>query len=238
MSRSRLILIGGAILVALVVAWMAWPKSNPNPTPTGRPVDVTVTPRASETPSPTPSETPSETPSQTPSDSQSPSTTAPEPTKADYPIKAIPEGAPLTDEARAMTTAAVDYLNTMFTLDYSKPYPGYDVESLAKQSNGELKVENLTNAKMWKNGPMTRGDAEDYKRMSTQSPGGVYKQTMTVRTAWVTESQRLVVVDIDTHNSLKANELVEETYNLKVDKCEDDESRYCVVTIDNTPADG
>lgn len=142
-----------------------------------------------------------------------------------------------TPEANAMALAAHAYLSARFTEDYSTPYPGFDIQRMIQLSTGDLKQAHEETAKGFEHGPR-RSEAEEYQRMNDSSPGGVYKQTMSVYQGWVDESSRAVVLDINTDNTLDHNELVEDTWHLTMRECDTSEFGWCVSEEDNTPEDG
>lgn len=210
MERSRLILVVGLVAVLGLAMWALWPTSSEAPAPTGRPTDFSASPSPTANTSATTSAAPAPKPS--------------------YPVDW--PGGDKAEGDDAMLAAAEAYLQARFTLDYSKPWPGYDIKRMVELSTGDAKDIHEEEQRDFQMGPR-RSDQEDYDAMN-KSAGGRYTQTMSVYHAWV--NSNVVTLDINTDNSLDVDELVEDTWDLTMKEC-DSEFGWCVAVVENITDD-
>lgn len=215
MERKNIIVVVAALAVIGVAVWALWPSSAP-------PVSPPPTIGTAST-LPTPSSTSSASPSSTPAPVESPS----------HSTEVVEDDGTMTPERAAMLAAATDYLTTLYTLDYSLPNPGFDYERLMTLSSGDLLLAHQNRVPLWQN--PSGSDVRQTKEMNSKSPGGVYKQSVSIDGAWLTPSQSMVVSDISTTNSLQYNEMVEESFIMQVEKCTTNTHGWCVTSVEQTP---
>ena len=224
MERTRIIFIAivAVVVVVGILAWALWPSGEDEPSkqPVGGNTTITLTPTASPTPTPS-------------------STVSAPMREMNFELTVLPEdGPPLTAEGSNKVMAAHDFLMEREGLDYSKPYPGFDYERLMALSTGNILASLEGDAMLWEN-PRTQ-DIEGNEEANALAEGGVFKVDVKVNEVWLNDGPDLVVIDIDTTNTLPDHfdELVEMSYYLNMEPCDSNEYGFCVASVDDHPTDG